>query len=469
MSATNSTTNYNLPIFIASDSPKWLVDWNGAMNTIDSAINTVATAASGAAGDITTLQSDLQTLSGTVTTQGTSISTLTSSLSSLTGTVNTITSLIGNGEPTTTDKTIIGAINELHSDIQQIVVSVDAEDISYDNTTSGLLATNVQTAIDEVVNDINSIRPTTASRRVIVVADSYGTAASATNFVKKLESKLNLGSGNFYNISINSMGFCAQGGNDNDTALTALQAQAGNISSPSTITDIIVTVGINDTNSNYMSSIESAVTAFINYCKTTYPNAKLHYGFAGNQSGADATTYDVLTRYYKLIPLLYNQFRAAGCHVIKGIENVLHDARNLGADWLHPNATGAEALAEFVFEYLRDGEAHYRAYEEFTNTDGAQLLISIDDDVTMVKCAVGSGQSSGTITSEMNLINTAGSAIRGIKAINYYFQYYLIVSGAYTPALACYRESRMKVYTTGLSGSYTGTSQVTVTLPTINI
>ena len=131
MSATNSTTNYNLPIFIASDSPKWLVDWNGAMNTIDSAINTVATAASGAAGDITSLQSDLQTLSGTVTTQGTSISTLTSSLSTLTGTVNTITSLIGNGEPTTTDKTIIGAINELHSDIQQIVVSVDLYEHNY--------------------------------------------------------------------------------------------------------------------------------------------------------------------------------------------------------------------------------------------------------------------------------------------------------------------------------------------------
>lgn len=156
MSATNKTTNYELPIFIASDSPKWLVDWNGAMNTIDSAINTVATAASGAAGDITSLQSDLQTLSGTVTTQGTSISTLTSSLSTLTGTVNTITSLIGNGEPTTTDKTIIGAINELHADIQQIVVSVDADDVSYDNTTSGLLATNVQSAIDELQNEIAS-------------------------------------------------------------------------------------------------------------------------------------------------------------------------------------------------------------------------------------------------------------------------------------------------------------------------
>lgn len=188
MSATNSTTNYNLPIFIASDSPKWLVDWNGAMNTIDSAINTVATAASGAAGDITSLQSDLQTLSGTVTTQGTSISTLTSSLSTLTGTVNTITSLIGNGEPTTTDKTIIGAINELHSDIQQIVVSVDADDVSYDNTTSGLLATNVQSAIDELAAggggassaDVLRLQNLTTlkGKKIAIVGDSLSVAGT---------------------------------------------------------------------------------------------------------------------------------------------------------------------------------------------------------------------------------------------------------------------------------------------------
>lgn len=35
MSATNTTTNYSLPIFIGSDKPAWLVDFNGAMNAID--------------------------------------------------------------------------------------------------------------------------------------------------------------------------------------------------------------------------------------------------------------------------------------------------------------------------------------------------------------------------------------------------------------------------------------------------
>lgn len=35
MSATNTTTNYSLPIFIGSDKPSWLADFNGAMNAID--------------------------------------------------------------------------------------------------------------------------------------------------------------------------------------------------------------------------------------------------------------------------------------------------------------------------------------------------------------------------------------------------------------------------------------------------
>lgn len=38
MSATNKTTNYDLPLFVGTDRPSWLVDFNGAMTAIDTAI-----------------------------------------------------------------------------------------------------------------------------------------------------------------------------------------------------------------------------------------------------------------------------------------------------------------------------------------------------------------------------------------------------------------------------------------------
>ena len=49
MSATNKTTYFELPIFIGTDTPSWLGDWNNAMTKIDTAINNVKTSADNAA------------------------------------------------------------------------------------------------------------------------------------------------------------------------------------------------------------------------------------------------------------------------------------------------------------------------------------------------------------------------------------------------------------------------------------
>ena len=152
MSATNSTTHYSLPSFLGSDKPSWLVDWNGAMATIDSAIYEAKQAADTASASASAVASDLATLAGTVSTQGTSISTLSDTLTTAVGNINTINSLIGNGTPTTTDQTIIGAINEINARTGA------ANGISYDNTDSGLSATNVQDAIDEIADDISGVK-----------------------------------------------------------------------------------------------------------------------------------------------------------------------------------------------------------------------------------------------------------------------------------------------------------------------
>ena len=156
MSATNATANYNLPLFIGTDKPAWLTDWNGAMNAIDGAIANVASAEGGTATSLATLTSTVEALSGTVSGHTTSINTLTTAVSGNTGAINTINSLIGNGQPTTTDKTIIGAINELHAEIGG-GSSVTASAVSYNNTVSGMTADDVQEAIDELKSAIDAI------------------------------------------------------------------------------------------------------------------------------------------------------------------------------------------------------------------------------------------------------------------------------------------------------------------------
>lgn len=152
MSSTNKTTNYELSQFIGSDKPAWLVDYNGDMSKIDnqmkanadaaasaaSQASSAGTAASGAADGVQALNTQINGAGG-----------IASDLVTVQGSINTINSLIGNGEPTTQDKTIIGAINEIAAEIPSGEVAADH--VTYDNTTSGLTASNAQAAIDEVV------------------------------------------------------------------------------------------------------------------------------------------------------------------------------------------------------------------------------------------------------------------------------------------------------------------------------
>ena len=155
MSATNSTPTISLPLFIGTDKPAWLTDWNGAMNTIDGAIATLQTAEGGTATALASLSQSVEALSGTVSQHTTSLQTITTAVAGNTGSINTINSLIGNGQPTTEDKTIIGAINEIYADIGG-GTGVAAADVTYDNTSSGLTADDVQEAIDELAAAIPS-------------------------------------------------------------------------------------------------------------------------------------------------------------------------------------------------------------------------------------------------------------------------------------------------------------------------
>lgn len=125
MGATNLTPNYELSQFIGTDKPAWLQDYNGDMLKIDTGIagaktaaDNAQTAADGAQGDATSALSGVASIN-------TELGTVNNTLNTATGNINTINSLIGNGTPTTTDQTIIGAINELHADIATKFVALE--------------------------------------------------------------------------------------------------------------------------------------------------------------------------------------------------------------------------------------------------------------------------------------------------------------------------------------------------------
>lgn len=160
MSATNHTSNYELSQYIGSDEPKYLTDYNGDMQKIDVAIKEAKTGADTANTGVATNAASIQTLDGAVSSLNGQVSTVATATNGNTASINTINSLIGNGEPTTSDKTIIGAINEIYADITGGGDDIEADNVKYDNTTSGLTADDVQDAIDEVVTMIPSVPAT---------------------------------------------------------------------------------------------------------------------------------------------------------------------------------------------------------------------------------------------------------------------------------------------------------------------
>lgn len=170
----NRTVNYDLCQYEADDKTSYLVNYNNDMLKIDTAIKSANDAADAAQAKADTADGKADTNAQSISTLNTQINGaegLAADVSALEGSVNTINSLIGNGEPTTQDKTIIGAINELAAEIPSPITQLPASSVSYDNTTSGLTADDAQEAIDEVVAMIPSIpAATTEVQRGTLVA-----------------------------------------------------------------------------------------------------------------------------------------------------------------------------------------------------------------------------------------------------------------------------------------------------------
>ena len=156
MSHTNSTANLSLPQFIGSDKPTWLGDVNGAFSAIDAYAGTndaaVAAAASDASSAISQASAAVSTANSANTTAGNASTAANNAVGvannavAIAGTVDSKVGLLA--DLTTTDRTsIVNAINEVNAAVGTVPT---AAQVTYDNTGSGLTATNVQDAIDEV-------------------------------------------------------------------------------------------------------------------------------------------------------------------------------------------------------------------------------------------------------------------------------------------------------------------------------
>lgn len=161
--ATNKTPNYGLPIFIGSDKPSWLTDWNGAMTEIDSLLKEIATNGSANSTQIEGLKTSLETANNAITALQEGLSTTT--------------------ENTTKNTTDIGTLNSSMSGVQ--------DDLIAQNTLVKTLSTTVATLSETV----SRLEGTVADiKNVKKIVDLSGVSFSNYNY------------GTFYNIPALDLG-----------------------------------------------------------------------------------------------------------------------------------------------------------------------------------------------------------------------------------------------------------------------
>lgn len=187
MSHVNTTPHYGLPIYGENDIINPLTDFNDANSAIDTALYDIADAQgseAGAISDINTFLGDkeLETVAQNVTDAvnevNTAVGNADTAIGNVAGDVVTLQNAVGNastglihdvGELQTTVGSQGNSISAIQidvgnlqgsmvsakadiSDIKSALQNLDGEDVAYDGTVSGLSATNVQSAIDELAN-----------------------------------------------------------------------------------------------------------------------------------------------------------------------------------------------------------------------------------------------------------------------------------------------------------------------------
>ena len=161
----------------------------------------------------------------------------------------------------------------------------------------------------------------------------------------------------YYTSSVSGAGFAY--GTTFESQLTTL---ANSISDKSAITDIIVGGGFND-RSIAKSTVESAISSFVTYAKSTFPNAKVHIGFISwsfnSEFISELITNNVLGT--------YKQCAKYGASYIDHSDEVMHDSTLfeqesqspytlfLGYQYVHPSTTGATAIANCIANYIKCG------------------------------------------------------------------------------------------------------------------
>ena len=213
-------------------------------------------------------------------------------------------------------------------------------------STSGAIV-NLQQQINDINDDIDTIETRIAPKRVVVISDSYGQVPTSGDNMYTVFSALANAEGiieDLYMYSSASGGFVHSG--LNGTVYDMLYSNSGNISNHNTISDIVIALGGNDIGESD-SDVANAYSTLKAYIDNEYPNAHVLCAFTGYDNNMSRTN---LVDYIGKVNIM-----ADFCNVnekwifLEGMQYIMHNLLNVGADHVHPNQTGARVLGTNLY------------------------------------------------------------------------------------------------------------------------
>lgn len=225
----------------------------------------------------------------------------------------------------------------VEGDVSNLKEAVD----TLEDETIPALETEIDTAMNKRERNLSG-------RKFIIIGDSYGGLGWTTNVATRLNLDAHI-------INIGGAGFYAAGGGQ--TFKDGLEAYAETLTADerALVTDIIVGGGVNDYNET-TGNIANAITTFITFAHTNFPNAKLGVACVSwMKRGNDIDGY-----VNRVIPTYRSKFTAYGyTYYIPNAYLPMHNYSNIDSDGIHPKSSGTEAITDFMCQYLLTGDADY--------------------------------------------------------------------------------------------------------------
>lgn len=243
------------------------------------------------------------------------------------------------------------------------------------NTTYWALTGNFNEQMEEyrqLVEGLSTrVNTNLEGRKFILIGDSWAagltynssTASRGPSFYDVLISSLGLVQGDtYYRNNADGCGFVD---NDPHTFLELLQAVT--VDDASAITDIYVTGGLND-RPYTAAQIETAISTFVTYAKTTYPNAKVSIGCTGIATGSFDAMGKVLGAYKNCVKY--------GAAYMDGIESYVC-GRTVRYDTMHGTTEGYAVIANALINYTLTGACG-------TYTEAKQYTVTAETGITLL-------------------------------------------------------------------------------------